>query len=310
MLKSNGYVQELRTTTNQLRDGQSIKFSQFASVPLPVPPLAEQRAIADYLDAETAKIDALITKQQQLIATLRERRAAAAASDATKGTSTPATLKPSGLDWAGEIPAHWRVARLRDVARMESGHTPSRTREDLWENCYIPWVSLNDTRALTTNEYIYETSNLISDAGIANSSARLLPAGTVVLSRDATIGRSSIIGVPMATSQHFAAWVCGPNLLPRYLWLLFTSAMQTHFNSLTDGATLRTIGMPDLRAFAIPLPPVEEQLAICEYAAAQTAKADALIAKTERFIELSRERRAALITAAVTGQIDVQEVPR
>jgi type I restriction enzyme S subunit len=86
--------------------------------------------------------------------------------------------------------------------------------------------------------------------------------------------------------------------------------MQTHFNSLTDGATLRTIGMPDLRAFAIPLPPVEEQLAICEYAAAQTAKADALIAKTERFIELSRERRAALITAAVTGQIDVQEVPR
>src|SRR5699024_3823911 len=104
-----------------------------------------------------------------------------------------------------------------------------------------------------------ETVNLISDAGIANSSARLLPAGTVVLSRDATIGRSAIMEVPMATSQHFANWVCGSALNPRYLWLLFTSAMQQYFDSLTDGSTIKTIGMGDLRAFKIPLPSPEEQ---------------------------------------------------
>jgi type I restriction enzyme S subunit len=127
-----------------------------------------------------------------------------------------------------------------------------------------------------------------------------------VLSRDATVGRTSIMRIPMATSQHFAAWICGDRLDPEYLWTLFTDAMQPYFASFQNGSTMRTIGMGDLKAFRIPLPPVDEQRRIVVFLDEETAKIDTSIAEAERLIELSRERRSALITAAVTGQIDMQ----
>lgn len=275
------------------------------SAAVALPPLNEQRAIADYLDRETARIDRLIEEQRRLVEILRERRHVACTTLATLGVGHQGPTMKTDLFWAREIPVSWTIVPLTSVATLESGHTPSRERTELWEDSYIPWISLNDVGRLTSNEYISSTANLISDAGIAASSARLLPADTVVLSRDATIGRSSIMAVPMATSQHFANWICGPNLHPRFLWLLFTSAMQAYFDSLTNGSTLRTIGMGALKAFRIPLPPMDQQVRIVEQAAEDTAKIDALIAETERFIELARERRSALITAAVTGQIDV-----
>lgn len=288
------------TTVKHLSSGQ------VRGIHLLVPAYGEQVAIADYLDRETAQIDDLIGKQEQLIDMLRERHVVGRAALAVQGPDTSAQLHPSPLFWAPEIPSHWPVVPLTAVARLESGHTPSRTQEGLWEDCHIPWVSLNDVGSMTSVEFINQTVNQISDAGIRASSARLLPAGTVVLSRDATIGRSAIMAVPMATSQHFADWVCGPDLDPHYLWLLFTSAMQPYFDSLTNGSTLRTIGRGSLRAFKVPLPPLHEQQVIVQRARERAAKADALIGKAERFIELARERRSALITAAVTGQIDVR----
>lgn len=272
---------------------------------LALPPVSEQRAIADFLDRETTRIDMLIEQQQRLIELSRERRTAVRTERALTGTR-PTDLVASPLPWARRLPSEWQVVPLTSVARLESGHTPSRTRDDWWEDCYIPWISLNDVGAMRETKYLETTTHQLSDEGIANSSARLLPAGTVVLSRDATVGRTSIMGIPMATSQHFAAWICGPRLDPEYLWALFTDAMQPYFASFQNGSTIRTIGMGDLKAFRIPLPPLEEQRRIVTYLDMQTSKIDTLIAETERFIELARERRSALITAAVTGQIDVR----
>lgn len=272
---------------------------------IPSAPSGKQRAIVDYLDRETARIDTLIEEQQHLIEMLRERRRALRVHVALHGTA-PTKEVESPLPWASQLPASWRVVPLTSVAQLESGHTPSRSREDWWTDCYIPWVSLHDVGTMRGTRYLHDTAQRISDAGIANSSARLLPARTVVLSRDATVGRTAIMGAPMATSQHFAAWICGPLLDPEYLWVLFGDAMQPFFDSFQNGSTIRTIGMGDLKAFRIPLPPVDEQRRIVEYLDGETAKIDALIAETENFIELARERRAALITAAVTGQIDVR----
>jgi type I restriction enzyme S subunit len=272
-----------------------------------VPPVNEQRAIADYLDLETARIDTLIEEQQRLIEMLRERRRALRVHVALHGTA-PTEEVENPLPWANQLPASWRIVPLTSVAQLESGHTPSRSREDWWTDCYIPWVSLHDVGTMRGTMYLQVTAQRISDAGIANSSARLLPARTVVLSRDATVGRTAIMGVPMATSQHFAAWICGPLLDPEYLWVLFADAMQPFFDSFQNGSTIRTIGMGDLKAFRIPLPPLDEQRRIVEYLDEETPKIDTLIAETEKFIELARERRSALITAAVTGQIDVREM--
>ncbi|WP_051821409.1 restriction endonuclease subunit S [Streptomyces sp. NRRL F-5065] len=279
---------------------------KLARIPIPLPPVEAQRAIANYLDRETARIDTLIEEQQRLIGMLRERRFALRVNVALHGTVLTEEV-PSPLPWVESLPAGWRVVPLTSVAKLESGHTPSRSREDWWRDCYIPWVSLHDVGGMRGAKYLHDTTQHISDAGIANSSARLLPARTVVLSRDATVGRTAIMGVPMATSQHFAAWVCGPDLDPEYLWVLFEDAMQPFFDSFQNGSTIRTIGMGDLKAFRIPLPPLDEQRRIVEYLDEETAKIDSLIAETERFVELSKERRSALITAAVTGQIDVRE---
>jgi type I restriction enzyme S subunit len=280
---------------------------ELADAPWLVPPQDEQRAIADCLDRETARVDTLIEEQRRLIEMLRERRRALRVHVALHGTTQMADVE-CPLPWTSKIPASWRVVPLTSVARLESGHTPSRSREDWWTDCYIPWVSLHDVGAMRSAKYLQDTAQRISDAGIANSSARLLPARTVVLSRDATVGRTAIMSVPMATSQHFAAWLCGPLLDPEYLWVLFADAMQPFFDSFQNGSTIRTIGMGDLKAFRIPLPPLDEKRRIVEYLDDETPKIDTLIAETEKFIELARERRAALITAAVTGQIDVREM--
>ncbi|WP_067572305.1 restriction endonuclease subunit S [Nocardia acidivorans] len=280
---------------------------ELADAPWLVPPLDEQRAIVSYLDCETARIDTLIEEQQRLIEMLRERRRALRVHVALHGTASTDEVE-SPLPWANQVPSSWRVVPLTSVAQLESGHTPSRSRADWWTDCYVPWVSLHDVGRMRGIKYLQDTVQRISDAGIANSSARLLPAHTVVLSRDATVGRTAIMGVPMATSQHFAAWICGPLLDPEYLWVLFGDAMQPFFDSFQNGSTIRTIGMGDLKAFRIPLPPVDEQRRIVEYLDRKTAEIDELIVETENFIGLARERRGALITAAVTGQIDVREM--
>lgn len=287
-----------------LRDGLNLQ--HIGSIQVPRPLVEEQRAIADYLDRETAQIDAFIAKNEELIALLTERRGALRAELATGGRS-PEPRKATGLFWAPEVPSTWEVVRLTSVAELESGHTPSRSVAEYWrENeCVIPWISLNDVGHMASAEYLENTTNQISEAGLAGSSARILPAGTVVLSRDATIGRSSIMAVPMATSQHFADWVCGDKLMPRYLWLLFTSCMQGLFDSLTNGSTIRTIGVPDLKSFRIPLPPLANQARIVESALAADQQFKAVIETAARAGSLARERRAALITAAVTGKIDV-----
>lgn len=285
----------------------AITATQLVAFDLRLPSLEEQRAIAVHLDRETARIDMLIEEQQRLIELLRERRRALRVHSALHGTTQVPEVQ-SPLPWACTLPESWRVVPLTSVAQLESGHTPSRSREDWWTDCYIPWVSLHDVGTMRGAKYLEDTAQRISDAGLANSSARVLPARTVVLSRDATVGRTAIMGVPMATSQHFAAWVCGPLLEPEYLWVLFADAMQPFFDSFQNGSTIRTIGMRDLKAFRIPLPPIDEQRRIVEYLDEETTKIDTLIAESERFIEFARERRAALITAAVTGQVDVRQM--
>jgi type I restriction enzyme S subunit len=284
-------------------------WDSLASYRCEMPTLEAQRALANLLDQELGRIDDVIDELLTLMAVVQERSACQQTELALRGLDSATSTRSSGVAWMGEVPAHWRVARLKFEARLESGHTPSRSHPELWVDCDIPWVSLNDVGNLATLEFIYETVNLISQQGLAASSARMLPAGTVVVSRDATIGRCGILGVPMATSQHFANWVCGSALEPRYLWLVFRTAMQQHFNSMTDGATLRTIGMPDMRNLVVPIPPLEEQRTIVERAADIGEEEKDVLVEVRRQLDLLTEHRQALITAGVTeGLNGVQRV--
>jgi len=284
---------------------QNLDSQQYLDEPFLFPPLAEQRAIAAFLDRETAKIDALIAEQEKLIELLAEKRQAVISHAVTKGLDPAAPMKPSGVEWLGDVPAHWHVIKMKWVARMESGHTPDKKVPAYWEDGSIPWVSLNDTGYLQDHDYIAETAYNVTEIGIANSSAHLLPPRSVVFSRDATIGRCAITTREMAVSQHFIAWVCGDTVVPEYL-LLRLRSMSFELERLTTGATLKTIGMPEVRTLVTPLPPRAEQLAIVEYVGSQKLSLDGLLSEAEQAIILLRERRYALISAAVTGQIDVR----
>ncbi len=284
---------------------QNLSQENFYSFVSPFPPEAEQTLIASFLDHETAKIDALIAEQQRLIELLQEKRQTVISHAVTKGLNPDAPMKNSGVEWLGEVPEHWEIRRMKHVARMESGHTPDRKIDAYWQECDIPWVSLNDTGYLKENDYISDTAYSINTLGIANSSARILPERVVVFSRDATIGRCAITTRPMAVSQHFIAWVCGEHLLPEYL-LLRLRSMTAELDRLTAGATLKTIGMPDARTLVTPLPPLAEQQAIVDNVASISKDLDALLLDTNNAVGLLQERRSALISAAVTGQIDVR----
>lgn len=276
---------------------------------VPRPTREEQSAIANFLDRGTAKIDALVDEQQRLIELLNEKRQAVISHAVTKGLNPKASMKDSGVEWLGVIPEHWEVRRVKDVARLESGHTPSKQVPEYWENCDIPWVSLNDSKQLAVVEYISETAFQINDLGLANSSARLLPPGAVVFTRDATIGLAAITTRSMAVSQHLIAWCPGEQIQALFLLRVF-NVMKDFLDTVTFGATIKTIGMADVKKLVTPVPPLAEQHAITEFTSKQKAKFDALIVEAELAVELLQERRTALISAAVTGKIDVRHHQR
>ena len=123
----------------------------------PLPPESEQRAIAAFLDRKTAKIDGLVERNERLIELLQEKRTALITRAVTQGLDPDVPMKDSGVEWLGEIPAHWEVKRLKWVAQMESGHTPDKKVAAYWNDGNIPWVSLNDTGYLKNQDYIRDT---------------------------------------------------------------------------------------------------------------------------------------------------------
>lgn len=180
-------------------------------------------------------------------------------------------------------PPGWKWRLLGDVARLESGHTPSRREPAYWEGGNIPWLSLKDIRGLA-GRYVVETQDKPAQKGIDNSSARVLPKGTVAFCRTASVGKVAILGRDMATSQDFANWVCGPDLLPEYLYEAL-KASGGQFDKEKQGSTHKTIYMPVLERFRVLLPPLSEQRRIADI----LDKADAIRRKRKEAIALTEE---------------------
>lgn len=276
-----------------------------AAVQLMQPPVDQQRRIADFLDAETARIDHLASTQEHARTVLLERRAAKVFGAVTGDNI--ADHVPSSLSWVESLPSAWKSVKLGHFARMGSGHTPSRSRPDWWENCTIPWITTGEVSQVRDDrlEVLTETRECISEMGLANSSAELHPKGTVVLCRTASAGYSAIMGEDMATSQDFVTWTCGPHLDPFYLLWCLRAMRSDLLGRLAMGSTHKTIYVPDLQTLRIPLPELTEQRQIVASIGANNSVIDATVDVIDRQVALLAERRKALITAAVTGQIDV-----
>ncbi|MEV4285488.1 restriction endonuclease subunit S [Nonomuraea bangladeshensis] len=200
------------------------------------------------------------------------------------------------------VQSRWPTVPIRYVAKLGTGHTPSRQHPEYWEDCTTPWITLADVWQLRdgTRDTITETKEKISRLGLANSAAVLHPAGTVILSRTASVGFSAIMGHDMATSQDFATWTCGPKLLPRYL-LHALRAMAPDLRRVAAGSTHKTIYMPDIEQLHIPLPSMEEQQRITDFLDVKTARIDRMILLRQNQVELTGERSTAEIADIITG---------
>lgn len=293
---------------------QNIAMGDIASLLVPTCPLAEQRAIADYLDAETARIDALIAKKRQLFLLLEERRAGLMIAGVTGELTHSGPVRESGLAWARTVPDHWDVALLRLVTRQGTGHTPSRTHPEWWapDECVVPWVTTGEVKQVRSDRVrvITETRERISHLGIANSSAEIHPRGTVFLCRTASAGYSGIMGEDMATSQDFATWTCGDRLDPEFLLFCLRAMRADLLGRLATGSTHKTIYMPDIQALKIPAPPIQEQRQISAVLKRHIDRSFKMDDTLRRQIELLVERRQALITAAVAGNVAISSSRR
>jgi len=263
------------------------------------------------LEEVGTEIRGQVKKIQQVLEEIEDRQAIIARV-VTKGLDPKVAMQDAGVPWMGMIPAHWKVAPTRLVARLESGHTPSRQHPEWWlpEECTIPWFSLADVWQIREGrkEYVKETAERVSKLGLANSSARLLPAGTVILSRTASVGFSAIMEIPMATTQDFANWVCGPLILPEYLLYVFRS-MRTEFDRLIMGSTHQTIYMPEIRSFSTPLPPVDEQRRIVAAIRDNLGRIGSAVDAADDLVKSLRDYGQSFITATITGKVPLEEAP-
>ncbi|WP_404383207.1 restriction endonuclease subunit S [Caenispirillum salinarum] len=261
--------------------GKTLNKRKLAQLKLLLPPLPEQRGIAEILSSVEEAIAATQAVIEQK-SRLRERLLR--------------TLFHRG-NWEQEkpLPSGWTLRRLDDVAVRGSGHTPNKKKPEYW-NGGIKWVSLRDTKRLD-HLFIDSTEAEISDVGMANSSAVLHPSGTVVLSRDATVGRSAIMTMPMAVSQHFIAWRCEYSLNNMYLYYWLQS-MKPVFERIGAGSTIKTIGLPFFRRLEIPVPPLREQDNISEK---MRALDEAMFAEFEALDRL-KVVRSAVTSDLLTGR--------
>ncbi len=184
-------------------------------------------------------------------------------------STSPIAIPPNNI----QTRRGWRWHKLTEVARLESGHTPSRLRPDWWGG-NVSWLSLTEIRALD-GQWVESTKIRTNDLGIANSAARILPRGTVCLSRTASVGFVAIMAQPMATSQDFANWVCGDEVDPEYLMYALICSRR-ELRELATGATHKTIYMPTLKAFHLHAPSIKDQRRIAANLKAQLAEAENL----------------------------------
>lgn len=307
LFRTDQYRQYFKSFSSGIIDSRLRLYPEvFLHLSCHVPPLFEQETIADYLDAKTAEIDELVADCEREIELLQEYRKAVISEVVTKGLDPNVPMKDSGVEWIGEIPVGWDAVRLDRVAVRKSGHTPDKKVAEYWDGDIV-WISLADSPRLRTSAYVSESATMTTEAGIANSSAELLPAGSVLLSRDASVGLTAIAGVQLAVSQHFMAYICGQGLSNEYLRFVFLG-MHQEFEKLSMGSTIPTIGLPLVSKLAIPYPPREIQEKIVDYLNRKTSDIDGVISASEQMADKLREYRKSLISEAVTGKFKVPDI--
>jgi len=285
----------LTATINQLTTGNLKGFE------IPLPPELERKKIANFLDHETAKIDTLIEKQQQLIKLLKEKRQAVISHAVTKGLNPNAPMRDSGVEWLGEVPEHWEVKQAKYIAEITRGailrpvDAPEYFDED------GEWAYLNISDATKCDKYLYESKLRLSSLG-STKSARVYP-NNVIITASATIGKAFINKIKVCVHDGFIPF-CSLKIDRNYLYHYLSNPFL--YAAMGKSNTQKNIYLDEVKNMDVTIPSNNEQLEIVKYIESSAATFNKLIQQAEIAIKLMQERRTALISAAVTGKIDVR----
>jgi type I restriction enzyme S subunit len=273
---------------------------------VPVPQVPQQRAIADHLDRETARLDALVAAKERVLGLLAEKRRALVTRAVTRGLDPRAPLRDSGIPWLGEVPAHWETWKLAHVAFVGNGSTPNRDKAEYWVGGTIPWLN----SSVVNQDEVTAADQHVTATAFRECHLPLVRPGSVLVGitgQGKTRGSAVVLSFEATINQHIAFITPAAEQIDSWFlrWTLF--AAYEFLRSISDdaGGTKGALTCEEVAAVRVALPPLDEQRAIVQHVLSATAKTDALRTVTERTIALLKERRAALIAAAVTGQIDV-----
>ncbi len=309
LLRSGHMVSEYRNRAYGVRPAQwRLMYPDFRTLRLPLPELWEQRAIADFLDRKTAPIDALIEKKERLVALLAERRAALIHRAVTRGLDPGVEMKDSGVEWIGEVPAHWGVKRLKFLCHVRGGVTKGRDLTGR-ETTLLPYLRVANVQ----DGYLDLAEVARIEVGMAEVGRYSLRPGDILMNEGGDndkLGRGAVWEgqLPVCLHQnHVFAVRPHPEVNPYWINLVTQSnGLKTFFQLHAKQTTnLASISSSNLKEAPILWPPAEEQHRILDQVSTATQHSDALTEKAAGQLDCLREYRQALMTAAVTGQIQI-----
>jgi type I restriction enzyme S subunit len=261
--------------------------------------LGEQQKIADYLDYKTQQIDQLIEKKKALIKKLNEQRIAVITQAITKGIDKNAKMKPSGVDWLGDVPEHWEVLRAKFVSTI---FIPQRNKPNLNDSSGIFWATMEDMKS----DYIQETQLYVDESEVDAAGSKVLKSGAVIASCIGNFGVASINKVDLIINQQLQAYI--PTNINHDFLREVISISSSYFELVGTAATLVYVNQQGFENLPVPLPPEEEQRNIVRYSNQEKSMLNSVLHLTKNAIKTLEEYRSSLITAAVTGKIDIRNI--
>ena len=275
------------------------------SFPVILPPKEQQLAIATFLDHETTKIDALIAEQQRLIELLQEKRQAVISHAVTKGLNPNAPMKDSGVEWLGEVPEHWVVAPLKYLSEIKAGFA---FKSDEFTESGVPVLRIGDIGRDGTVDF--RDAKYLADEALAAHSDVLVKQGDIAMAMTgATIGKAARYTAvePALLNQRVCIFRARHRESQPFIWFVLATHYYAEYLNITAfGGAQPNISDSELVACHVPIPPVKERVDIAVRLLKDMANMVVLETEAQQAISLLRERRSALISAAVTGQIDVR----
>lgn len=307
LFKSRQYIREMQLGVYGIRDGKAINFEDVCRIRLPVPPIEEQSAIASYLDIETARIDGLIEEKRRLACMLVELRGGVIR-ERTTGADLKVARVSTGDVFMPQLPAGWDLVGLGRYSRITNGSTPLKDNLAYWQGGHYPWLN----SSVVNGDEVTEGSELVTAEALRQCHLPIVPQGSVLVAltgQGKTRGQATVLRIEATINQHLAAIVCDEDHLDGefVFWALTGQYAALRMVSDGQGGTKGALTCDELGRFRIPKPPLDEQRLIAKALYDETRKIDDLLKHVEDEIQLLRELRAATITDAVLGRIDVRE---